>query len=428
MEQNMLLIVYQIEIEIHKFIADCGRIDPLQPPVPRLSSPRQTGVITDLLVARFLDVFSPDPRFHSDTPRAFRLAASAAVPSRLLYHAFQAVSLALFGKASSNKSVERVAGETYGGVLKDLQRSLYDPEDSKSMEVLITVGLMFIFEGIWKTDANSVLRHLSGILKLVEHRGPKSHISGIDHVFFNDMRFYLVATALTSRKSTLLSTQEWKIIPWSANPETKDVVQLVLDEALQVPPYLEEYDRFQRALKTRAPDADIGPLRKALCSRVSKIEQSLYQWYEYWVENYPSGPPSERVPEDESSFPIFRCRDNSKSTIIVPTVLIYPDVKLALAHCMFYAVVLIVSANDPREIRLTGPEEQYDFACRICRSMEFCLRTFPGQAVNRLGFPLKVAYSYFPDGIEREYVKLLSAFIANHRNIRWWDNMKVIYT
>lgn len=122
------------------------RISSIQSPIQRPTSPDQAGIITDLVVARFLDTFCPDPRSNCDTPLTFRLAASVAVSSQLLYHAFQAVSFALLGRASLNKSVETAACEIYAHVLKDLQRALYDPEESRSTDVLVTVGLMFIFE------------------------------------------------------------------------------------------------------------------------------------------------------------------------------------------------------------------------------------------------------------------------------------------
>lgn len=232
---------------------------------------------------------------------------------------------------------------------------------------------------------------------------------------------------MLTRKSTFLATREWKTIPWSTSSTKKDIVQYILDEALAIPAYLEEYDRFRRVLKSSAPGTDAGSLQMSISCWITKIEQGLYDWYECWVENYPNGQPWERIPQGEGAFPIFCCRNNSKSIIIVPTILIYPDLKLALALCMYYAIILILSANDPRDTILIGPKEQYDIACRICRSMEFCFQTFPGQSVNRLGFPLRVAYSFLPEGVEKQYVERLCRFIAKSRNIRWWENMEDIF-
>jgi hypothetical protein len=111
-----------------------------------MATPNPGWVVEELALERFLDSFSPDPKLHPDSHRALRLAAHARTSSRLLSDAYRATSIALFGQTISNQSVIQAARRMYGNGLKDLQRAIYHPEDSRSMSVLLTTALLFIWE------------------------------------------------------------------------------------------------------------------------------------------------------------------------------------------------------------------------------------------------------------------------------------------
>jgi hypothetical protein len=216
---------------------------------------------------------------------------------------------------------------------------------------------------------------------------------------------------------------EWKTVPWSSGSTNKDIVQLLFDDVVELPAYLEQYDRFQGLIKSSASPIEITSTHAYLSSWATKIEQRLCAWYKSWVDNYPGGKPVEHISHSDNSFPLFRCRDTDTQVIIVPTIFMYPDFTLALALCIYYAAYLILARSDVRTVGFMHPDIRYQFACKICRSMEYCFRTSPGQSISRIAFTLRVAYEFLPEGVERQYVREFCALVVAKYRLRIWENI-----
>lgn len=100
----------------------------------------------DVFVERFVDAFSPEVDIKSGRAGALRAAAGIRMFSPLIADAFEAVSVAFFGRSVQNKELEASGFRLYPRVLRGLQDALLDPERSKSEATLVTVTLLLAFE------------------------------------------------------------------------------------------------------------------------------------------------------------------------------------------------------------------------------------------------------------------------------------------
>ncbi|KAJ5238986.1 hypothetical protein N7468_003605 [Penicillium chermesinum] len=183
----------------------------------------------DVFVERFVDAFSPEVDTKSGRAGALRAAAGIRMFSPLISDAFEAVSVAFFGRSVGNKGLEASGFRLYPRVLRGLQDALLDPERSKSEATLVTVTLLLAFESVERTTEDSVPAHVRGAVRLIEHRGPENHMYGVEHLLFTELRPYWIAGSVAIRQPTFLAREEWKTIPWAASSTcTKDALSKII--------------------------------------------------------------------------------------------------------------------------------------------------------------------------------------------------------
>lgn len=100
----------------------------------------------DVFVERFVDAFSPEVDIKSGRAGALRAAAGIRMFSPLITDAFEAVSVAFFGRSVQNKQIEASGFRLYPRVLRGLQDALVDPEKCNAESTLVTVILLLAFE------------------------------------------------------------------------------------------------------------------------------------------------------------------------------------------------------------------------------------------------------------------------------------------
>jgi hypothetical protein len=100
----------------------------------------------DVFVERFVDAFAPEVDSRHGRAGALRAAAGIRMFSPLISDAFEAVSVAFFGRSIQNKQIEASGFRLYPRVLRSLQDALIDPERSKAESTLVTVILLLAFE------------------------------------------------------------------------------------------------------------------------------------------------------------------------------------------------------------------------------------------------------------------------------------------
>ncbi|KAE8356825.1 C6 finger domain-containing protein [Aspergillus coremiiformis] len=378
----------------------------------------------DVFVERFVDAFSPEVDIKSGQAGALRRAAEIRMFSPILMDAFEAVSVAFFGRSVQDPRIESSGFYLYPRVLRHLQHALQDPERSKAESTLATVILLMAFESVERTTQGSLVAHVHGALRLIEHRGPDTHIHGVEHLLFTELRPYWVGAALFNRQPSFLAQEDWINLPWSTGTTKKDILHYLLDLTVKVPALQAEYDALEATLESEVPsEHEIAVKQASLWNDVSDLTSQFIQWKRDWVDAYPDGPPQEVPAEPNDQFPIFRCRDLRTGAVITPTKFVYPDLRLAQTMCLYYTSRLVLSSVDTRPTDRVGPMQQYALGCGICRSLEWYILTAPGNMINRLAFSVRVAWEVFPDGgPERRFIYQVLKLVQKRHSLGLWGH------
>lgn len=146
----------------------------------------------DVFIQRFVDAFSPEVDTSSGRAGALRAGAGIRMFSPLLSSAYEAVSLTFSGRMMNEPRIESAGMKLYPRVLRSLQDALFDSERSRAEATLVTVVLLLAFESIERTSQTGVTAHVRGATQLIRHRGPASHVYGVEHLLFTELRPYWV--------------------------------------------------------------------------------------------------------------------------------------------------------------------------------------------------------------------------------------------
>ncbi|CAI7674864.1 unnamed protein product [Penicillium pancosmium] len=378
----------------------------------------------DVFVERFVDAFSPQVDLKSGKAGAIRAAAGIRMFSPLISDAFEAVSVAFFGRSVQNKQIEASGFRLYPRVLRGLQDALNDPERCKAESTLVTVTLLLAFESVERTTQRGVPAHVRGAVRLIEHRGPENHMYGVEHLLFTELRPYWIAGALAARQPSFLAREEWKTIPWSAGTTNKDINHHLLDLAVEVPGLLAQSDIFQEEQRSSLMGAqEIAVKQAALWNGITNLTARFEEWYNEWVINYPDGAPQDVEQSADQEFPIFKQRDLRTGAIFIPTILSYPNLLLAQTMALYYSFRLILSSIDTRPEDRVTPIQQYGFGCGICRTLQWYIQTAPGNMINRLAFPTRVAWEALPDnGPERGFMLEVLQLVERRHALGLWGS------
>lgn len=209
---------------------------------------------------------------------------------------------------------------------------------------------------------------------------------------------------MAARRPSFLAREKWKTIPWSAGTTKKDFLHHLLDLAAEVPGFLALSDAFKEAQASSIMGAQESAVKQSsLWNGIRELTAKFQQWYEDWVLTYPDGPPREVRQTGDQGFPIFERRDLRTGTTLVPTRFAHPNLLMAQTMCLYYA------------FRLLG--------CGICRSLEFYILTAPGNMINRLAFPTRVAWEAFPDGgPERRFLIEVLQLVEKRHSLGLWGS------
>lgn len=192
---------------------------------------------------------------------------------------------------------------------------------------------------------------------------------------------------------------------------------------MEIPALLGQSDDFEHAQGSAAwSPNEIMVKQTALWKGIADLTDRFLQWKVDWVDGYPGGPPQEALAEPNGVFPVFYCRDLLTGAIRTPIKFVFPDLRIAQTVCVYYATRLVLSSIDTRPDGVT-PLEQYDLACGICRSLEWYILTAPGNMINRLAFPVRVAWETFPaKGPERQFIREVFKLVDKRHALGLWGS------
>jgi hypothetical protein len=108
-----------------------------------------------------------------------------------------AFCLAGLGRRLGDARMIRQSLSLYTKALRDLQAALFDPEMMYADETLAACMLLTMYE-VAECPGDGMrgfVNHYNGMSKLVELRGPQSHVSGLGHKVFVHFRSFAVSIA-----------------------------------------------------------------------------------------------------------------------------------------------------------------------------------------------------------------------------------------
>ena len=99
------------------------------------------------------------------------------------------------------------------------------------------------------------LDHLSGIYRLLQHRGPAKHNNTASLTLFEHSRYLIMLQHLVSRKASVLGQPDWLDRPWQ--DVKKSVEPKVFDEGLKL---TSVFERCDLAMKGGSTEVDLSEL------------------------------------------------------------------------------------------------------------------------------------------------------------------------
>lgn len=204
-------------------------------------------------------------------------------------------------------------------------------------------------------------------------------------------------------------------VPWAGDAPAKDILHHLLDVAVDIPGYLSRIDEFGAMVdKAAACTFELTGMQSSIWQQATELQARLDMWKAVYADTYPSGTAWEvHDTESKDDFPVFRYRNTSSMSVTVAKVLHYPDILLATSMCFYWALSLVVSASDSGLVSVLGPQQRYQFACDICRSMKYYINNIPGYLMSRIMFVLRTAFDAFSPGmIEKEFIAELFQYIG----------------
>lgn len=222
-----------------------------------------------------------------------------------------------------------------------------------------------------------------------------------------------------------MAEEAWKTVPWSEGTTSKDLLHYLLDLAVEIPGLLGQHDELVAAQETQhLGKGELRVKQAKVWNSVAELTAQLLQWKIDYVDCYPGGGPvASSEPQGADPFPIFRCYDLRTMQIIEPPPLVYPDLRLVQTMCLYCSNRLILSTIDDRPEGAVTIVEKYQLACDIGRSLEYYIRRAPGNMINRLAFPVRVAWEAFPvGGPEREFMLQVFKLVEKRHALRLWGS------
>ncbi|KAE8158691.1 hypothetical protein BDV40DRAFT_11503 [Aspergillus tamarii] len=163
--------------------------------------------------------------------------------------ALRACTTSYAGAVHNDQRLLKEARVMYIQSLRCLGGLLSDVSTAKSDEALATAITLAVYEKHHCTDADSWLKHASGIRTLMKLRGPSAHLHGFGCAMYVAYRGFLVTAALVTGEECFLQEPEWQALneEIAANnaklPDSSlytDVVERGFLEVLKIPGHVKQ--------------------------------------------------------------------------------------------------------------------------------------------------------------------------------------------
>ena len=163
--------------------------------------------------------------------------------------ALRCLTTSFFGRTHGQPGLEDDAMKLYGKALLELSRKISIQKDTFDFDTLAATSVLNMYELVVFTCKSGWIQHCGGTARLMEIIGPNAFNDDRHRAVFAMNRYYLINSALITRKKTFLERDEWWKILGSTDPDLIAINELQ-SIAAKLPGLMEE------ALRLRAQHPD----------------------------------------------------------------------------------------------------------------------------------------------------------------------------
>jgi hypothetical protein len=229
--------------------------------LPSSESPHDTA-FTHTVIATWI----PTIRYLATVDRTTRLALDSCI-------------LMALGRMQGNPDSVQHGVAMYCQALTETNRALQLPATAQTDAILATCALLAMCEKYRphcgpdvSSQATDYQSHVEGTARLLELRGCQKHVSEHGFALFAHARPSIALTGITRRHKTLLDSQNWRQVPWSAQNRHRTLKDKLVDATLAVAGALERLDNYHE-------DPGQDPQR---LDEVVKACATPVQWLRAW--------------------------------------------------------------------------------------------------------------------------------------------------
>ncbi|KAF2502292.1 hypothetical protein BU16DRAFT_521046 [Lophium mytilinum] len=206
--------------------------------------------------------------------------------SRILHSAVLGLSMSFFGFQHGDSRLAHLGSMKYGAALKGLNDVLLDSECCTSDHVLLTVVTMIMYEVLHPTGKDNYLKHVLGLERLLELRGPSSLFSSpYTARIFRSLRRILIFSCVTVSKLSIMALEGWR-------QESRDGYSLLEHRQEEQLDFLADWMvlRSERdAFAAKCHDRNQGMLHEEyelLLRKAGALRDRMSAWGQLWlIEN-----------------------------------------------------------------------------------------------------------------------------------------------
>jgi hypothetical protein len=207
-------------------------------------------------------------------------AADTEDNTHLLHRAILTLAIIFFGAKHHSSSMQNRGYIMHGKILKQLNATLSDPHCYLRDDVLLSVVTLALLECFAPTGRKYYLKHMSGLEKLLELRGPGMHWERKALGIFKGVRRMVIFAALSKRKESILAREEWKCIQGTDCTGDEMEEQFLMNALADCTVVIAEYDKV-----VAKSDLNIeGSVcqRDEVTRRALNLLEQLHLWKKRW--------------------------------------------------------------------------------------------------------------------------------------------------
>lgn len=193
-----------------------------------------------------------------------------------LEHAILAVCIAQLGRGNGHQALVHESLSFYTRSLQELRRAVLDPATRTNEQNICACLAMLMYEVLECPGMamDGYFTHYSGAMKLLQLRGAHAYSSGLAHSMLRTLRVHSIYEGFRLRSKTFLVDPQWRNLPWSSCPTSKNPYDEILDLVLETP---EVYARTD-ALDAVTKEQDILTGAVETVRECLRVDRELAGW------------------------------------------------------------------------------------------------------------------------------------------------------